>query len=212
MERLPRWELSEVVSRLGHQLRNPLATIQSGIQLVQVLTRPEGEVADYLEGALQEVARIDLLLRDLQHLVRLAPSEPTRVGLRDMAEQAVARCPAPAAAVRLEGPDQLEARLDADLLQVALGELVRRAIAVTPAGHDVVIRWGEDASGPAWVEVDDSGPADPSGSLRPILGTWPGSGLGPFLAERACALLGGHLEWEAVQPRGHRLRIVLQRG
>ncbi len=65
---------------------------------------------------------------------------------------------------------------------------------------------------PIWVEVDDGGPADPSGSLRPILRTWPGSGLGPFLAERACTLLGGHLEWEAVQPRGHRFRIVLQRG
>ena len=73
MERLPHWELTEVISRLGHQVRNPLATIQSSIQLVQLLTRPEGEVADYLVGALQEVARIDRLLRDLQ---RLAPPDP----------------------------------------------------------------------------------------------------------------------------------------
>lgn len=212
MERLPRWELPEVVSRAGHQLRNPLATIQSGIQLVQVLTRPEGEVADYLEGALLEVARIDLLLRDLQQLVRLAPSEPTRAGLRDTAEQAVARCAAPVTAVRLEGPGELETRLDADLLQVALGALIQRAAAVTPAGQEVVVRWGVDEDGPVWVEVDDGGPSDPSGSLRPVLGTWPGSGLGPYLAERACALLGGDLEWEAVHPRGHRFRIVLQRG
>jgi len=212
VERLPHWELTEVISRLGHQVRNPLATIQSSIQLVQLLTRPEGEVADYLVGALQEVARIDRLLRDLQRLVRLAPGSPIRAGIRDLVERAVARCPTPAAAVRLEGPDLIEVQLAVDLLQVALDELLQRATTVTPAGYDVVIRWGGDESGPIWVEVDDGGPADPSGSLRPILRTWPGSGLGPFLAERACTLLGGHLEWEAVQPRGHRFRIVLQRG
>lgn len=213
MERLPHWELAEIVSRFGHQLRNSLATLQSGIQLVQVLARPEGEVAECLEGALREVARIEHLAGDLQHLVRLAPGERTRARVAEVVEQAAAECGGPASApVRLEGPGELEARLDAGLLRTALGVLLGRAAAVTPADEEVRVRWGAAEDGSPWIEVADGGPADPAGSLRPLLAAWPGSGLGPCLAERACDLLGARLGWEAVQPRGHRFCIALPRG
>ncbi|HPC83784.1 MAG TPA: histidine kinase dimerization/phospho-acceptor domain-containing protein [Thermoanaerobaculaceae bacterium] len=212
MEPFPRWELQDVVSRLGHQLRNPLATIQSGIELAQLLARPEGEAADCLAGALLEVARIDRILGDLQRLVRLAPGEPTRAAIPALAELAAARCTGCHAEIRLEGPEEMDIETDAELLGVALDELLGRAAAVTPPGEAASLRWGREDAGAAWIEVADGDRSAGPGSLRELLTTWPGSGLGPYLAERACALLGARLEWEALPARGHRFRIVLLRG
>lgn len=213
MQRFPAFELSEVAAQLGHRLRNPLATIASGIQLAQLLARPEGEAADCLAEALEEVGRIDHILKDFQRLARLVAGPPVQVGLRELAERAAAACTAPGLrALRLEGPAGPEVLLDAELLVVALGALLERAAAVTPAGEDLLLQWGEGEACTVWFEVADSGSGDTSGSLASLLAAWPGSGLGAQLVARACSLLGGWLEWEAVQPCGHRLRIVLKRG
>lgn len=213
MERVPSWELHDVVARLGHQLRNPLTTIQSGIQLVQVLTQPRGDTAGYLEDALREVARIDSILKDFQRLVRLSSGQCSAVRLEDLVSRAVSSCDtAGCTTVVQTGPPDLHAVVDGELLLVAIEELTRRAVAVTQGADSVGVRWGQDTGQPAWIEITDAGPTEPGGSLRAIQAAWPGSGLGLNLAERAGSLLGGYLEWETVHPHGHRFRIVLQRG
>ncbi|MCU0293108.1 MAG: HAMP domain-containing histidine kinase [Thermoanaerobaculaceae bacterium] len=219
MERVPTCELPDLVIRLGHQIRNPLATIQSGIQLVQVLTQPAGEVAECLASALGEVARIETMLRDAQRLVRLTVEAAVPVMLAEAARRAadtLQRSAPTKPDVNLDGPPQLRVNTDPELLHAALGELLARAAHVTPAGRTVYLRWSEHGTDRAALEVEDPGPCPPSGdperALRGLMATWPGSGLGLCLAERACTLLGGHLDWSRLDPQGCCFRITLPRG
>ena len=219
MERIPACELPDTVARLCHQIRNPLATIQSGVQLVQVLTRPDGEAAECLDTVLAEVARIEAMLRDAHHLVRLAAGRLTQGR------------PGPGGAAGGRGTPVRRRRRGAwtstarpssgsstapELVQLALDELLARAMQVTPAGGTVHVRWGEHGSDGVALEVEDGGtcaaPQDPERTVRALMTAWPGSGLGLCLAERACALLGGHLDWTRLHPEGCRFRITLPRG
>lgn len=217
LDPIPAFNIEDVVARVGHELRNPLASIQSGIQLAQVLTSLPDDVAGYLAGALAEVARIDVMLRNLNHLVRLAPARPRLCRLADLIalgaprHSARANCPA----VRLEGPTESVVETDPDLLQVVLDALTARAVAVTPAAGEVLIRWDVGEQTPAWIEVQDGGQGgtqDSSLASRWLLATWPGGELGLHLAVRACTLLGGRLTWSGALPRGHRIRVTLVRG
>lgn len=218
MERIPPCELPDTVARLCHQIRNPLATIQSGVQLVQVLTRPAGEAAECLETALAEVARIEAMLRDAHHLVRLAPGVSLKVDLAEVARRTAEghRSGAAARGMDLDGPSELWVSTAPELVQLALDELLARAMQVTPAGGTVHVRWGEHGSDGVALEVEDGGtcaaPQDPERTVRALMTAWPGSGLGLCLAERACALLGGHLDWTRLHPEGCRFRITLPRG
>jgi two-component system, OmpR family, sensor kinase len=219
MERVPACELSDLVLRLGHQIRNPLATIQSGVQLVQVLTQPAGEVAECLDSALGEVARIETMLRDAQRLVRLAAEAAVSLNLAEAVQRAADTVTQGAPArgdLVLDGPPELRVATDPELLQAALAELLARAVRVTPAGATVHLRWGAHGTDGAALEIEDGGPCPPSGdperALRALMATWPGSGLGLCLAERACSLLGGHLDWTRLKPQGCCFRITLPRG
>lgn len=217
MEPIPAFALEEIVARLGHELRNPLSSIQSGIQLAQVLTPLSDEAAGFLEGALAEIGRIDAILRDMHSLVRMAPAQPRPCRLAEAIESCVSRhrsrtdCPA----IRVEGPATPVVETDPELLQVVLDALMARALAVTPAAGEVLIRWDAGELAPTWIEVQDGGLGsahDSSLALRWLLATWPGSEFGLHLAVRACTLLGGHLALAAALPQGHRIRMELPRG
>lgn len=219
MERVPPSELPDLVIRLGHQIRNPLATIQSGVQLVQVLTQPAGEVAECLDSALGEVARIEAMLQDAQRVVRLTAESTAPVLLTEAARQAAETLQHGVPSgnnLVLDGPAGLQVIADPELLQTALHELLARAAHVTPAGGTVHLRWGEHGIDRAAMEIEDAGSCPPSGdterALRAVVAAWPGSGLGLWLAERACTLLGGHLDWTRLDPQGCCFRITLPRG
>lgn len=219
MERVPTCELPDLVIRLGHQIRNPLATIQSGVQLVQVLTQPAGEVAECLDSALGEVVRIETMLRDAQRLVRLTAEAAVPVNLAEAARRAadtLKRSAHAGADLDLDGPPGLRVNTDPELLHAALGELLARAAHVTPAGATAHLRWSDHGVDRAALEIEDHGPCppfdDPERALRALMAAWPGSGLGLCLAERACTLLGGHLDWSRLDPQGCCFRITLPRG
>lgn len=219
MERVPPCEPAEIVARLCHQVRNPLATIQSGVQLVQVLASPTGEAADCLKTVLGEVGRIDAMLRDANRIVRLAPGPPLRVDLAQLASQAAIGHGSGAIEVDAlvpDGPTELWMETSPELLLIALNELLGRAVRVTPEGGAVHLRWGEHGTDGVTLEVDDGGACFAAEgrerTLRAVAATWPGSGLGLCLVERACALLGGHLDWTGLSPQGCRFRITLPRG
>ncbi len=211
-------DLREMISRLAHTLRNPLATIRSGLQLVQHLLKPQDEVAEYLESMLTETAHIDGAIRGMQQFVnlRLLPGEP--LPLQDAVAEVVelVRPEGRRRGVSFEVAPPRDARVLADAAQfrLALQQVVENAIRHSPRDATVRLSWDRQSEGLLAVHVDDTGPGVPAENadkiLRPFFSTArTGIGLGLNVAGRVGRLAGGRLEWSNRPGGGCRFSLVL---
>ncbi len=210
-------DLREMVLRLAHEIRNPLAVIKSGVQLVQRVNRPEGDVGSCLSSILDQVERIDGTLRQVQRFVRLSAGRAVPVSVPDAVLEATRRragevTSAGLEIVRVEGPTCC-ALVDPANLGVALDELLSNAIRFSPRGSSISLAWEASAQGVA-IHVDDQGPgisADVEGQLGRLFFSTSthGAGLGLAIASRACELAQGALSWSNRAGGGSRFTVTL---
>lgn len=214
-------DLREMVLRLAHEIRNPLATIKSGVQLVQHLTKPTGEIGEYLESVLAEVSRIDFTVRDMQQYVRLAPGRSRRVQVAEVVAGAIETCADEArragVTVVPSGSQGVRALIDPDHFRLALVELAANAVSFSPSGSSVRISWSSPEAGRVPVHVDDQCSGIPTDvgerMLRPFFSTsTSGTGLGLSKVLKICALAGGSLSWKNLAGRGCRFTLLLPEG
>jgi len=219
MERFTEDDLKEMVLRLAHEIRNPLATIKSGVQLVQHLLKPQGEIEEYLHTVLDAVARIDRTVTDMQRFVRLDAQTADVIRIARGVEEAVAAAgrESQAAGVSLRiagGPSGLSVMMDPVQMRVCLSELLVNAIRFSPRGTTVTLSWQTKDDRCVVIHVDDEGPGVTAENeqriLRPFFSTsTKGTGLGLNIADRICRLYGGELTWQNRVPRGARFSISL---
>lgn len=210
-------DFREMVLRLAHEIRNPLATIKSGVQLIQHMEKPEGPVAATLMSMLGQVTRIDRTLQDMQRLIRVARGNPLAVGVASVVEDAVSQRRPGArrvgVALAVAGGPQVKVVGDPGNLATALDELLSNAIQHSPAGSTVMVSWLA-GGGNVVVHVDDEGTGVPSEVAerigRPFFSTsTQGSGLGLAIAERICKVADGRLQWRNLAGRGCRFSLIL---
>jgi signal transduction histidine kinase len=212
-------DIREMVLRLAHEIRNPLATIKSAVQLIQRLTKPEGEIEEYFASALAQVARIDLTVQDMQRFVRLTQAPPQPVQLARAVEIAAdghrQRAEQGGAELVVAGGPALAVLIDPGHLRLALDELLANAIRFSPPGSPVTVSWAAGDTGEVSLNVDDEGPGVPPENagriLRPFFSTsTQATGLGLNITEKICALAGGRVEWRNLAGHGCRFSIVLK--
>jgi two-component system sensor histidine kinase QseC len=206
----------------AHELRTPLAGVKTQAQ-VALLSRDEAArehaLRQLLAGADRACRLVDQLLR-LARLDPLASLRDTRpVDLAEFAEATVAERLDDAIAGGHVLELQVEAgplwvQGDADLLAVALRNLVDNALRHTPAGCRVTVRV-EVAEGHAQLSVLDDGPGVPDAEL-PRLGQRfhrgpaaraEGSGLGLAIVRRIAELHGAILEFQLAPAGGLIVRM-----
>ena len=193
------------VRALTHELKSPVAAIRGAGELLQDDLPPE----DREQFAAQVVEQSERLQRLIDRLLELSKLEQRHhadtalpVALRDCAERAVAQCTARAAqrGVRLAMQGEgASGPWEADLVTLAIGNLIDNAIDFSPAGASVRV----DVEGTS-VTVSDEGPGVPDYALarlgerffttaRPD-GARSGSGLGLAIVRRVLDLHGG--DWQ----------------
>jgi len=158
--------LRRFIADASHELRTPLASIRGYAELFRM-----GAAADLAdrERAIQriedEAARMGVLVEDLLTLARLDEVAAAPHAVHDLAALARdtvddARATALDRAIRLEATPA-PVLGDADQLRQVLGNLLRNALAHTPAGTpvDVSVATGGDT---VRLEVRDHGPGLPS--------------------------------------------------
>ena len=214
-----RYDLREMVLRLAHQIRNPLATIKSGIQLVQHL-QPEGdEVQEYLDAALVEVERINRTIADMQRVIRLESATAVSALVAGIVEEATGRCADSAHAAGItfvsRGRPDLKVFADRSQLVDAVAELIHNAVEFSPQGSTVVVSWEGGAAHRVRIGVTDACGGIPSAAAQRIFNPFHststrGTGLGLNIVQRICELGGGRLEWGNLDDgSGCRFTIVM---
>jgi two-component system, NtrC family, sensor histidine kinase HydH len=210
--------LGRFTAQLSHDLKNPLAALKGGLQLL-IEERRRGASLDASAGVLdlmlQQVERVQRAIDAHERLGRVEPTIET-IDVNEVVRTLAALPPA-GVTLRLELDEALPpARADRDLLARALENLLRNAVEATPAGGVVTVATRRDG---AWVAVAvrDTGQGMDAMVRERALDDFfttkaQGSGLGLPFAHRVAIAHGGALSVQSVVGRGTRVEITLPVG
>lgn len=198
--------LGEVSAVLAHEIRNPLAAVKGHVQLAleTVGAAPDrAPLSARLTTVVDEVARVETLVRGLLDYARERPLAPGRVTLDAVARRGVALAQAgrdlPGPNVSVDVPEGIEFEADADQVERVLSNLVQNAMEAAGATAGARVRIsGRAAREGVEVVVEDSGPGIPDGLadrlFEPfVTGRIHGVGLGLAIASRIVEAHGGTL-------------------
>ena len=210
-----------VVADVSHQLRTPLAALRLRLDLLAADV--DGDAAQELAGAQEEIARLSRLVDGLLAVARAESAVPRPVAVpvnRVAAERLTAWEPVAAerrVALSVRGTDGLVVLLGAGDLEQMLDNLLANALDAVPEGGTVSIRAeaGSGLAGQATVElrVIDDGPgmsplARESAFRRFGNPEASGTGLGLAIVHRLVTANGGTARLEDAEGGG--LTVVLE--
>jgi signal transduction histidine kinase len=221
-EDLIRQERISTIGRLSgsivHDLRNPLAAIYGGAEMLVDADLPPAHVKRLAGNIYRASRRIQELLQDLLNVSRgkHAPLEVCR-----LREVAAAACDALAhsaehqkVTLSLEIPPEIELPLERSRIERAFSNLIGNALEVMPEGGAVRIT-AELANGSAVVHVQDNGPGIApeirSQLFQPFVtaGKRNGLGLGLALSRQTMIEHGGDMWVESEPGQGARFTFRL---
>jgi signal transduction histidine kinase len=199
---------------VSHELRTPLTVISGAAEVL--LHRTEGD--QELHAPAERIYRAAREASDVTSvLLRLARSpqglEAPEQSAAQLAEQETARCQPLVAgkpvSLRYLGGSDFTVHASRELLQAAIGNLLRNACAYTELG-EVVLRLEQRS-----IVVEDTGPGLPAAALARLRGeslpdgdgASSGSGLGLGLVQRVCTHLGVELHVQQREGGGSRFDI-----
>jgi signal transduction histidine kinase len=216
---------------LAHEINQPLAAIQLNAEAAQKLleeTHPDlAEARAALGDIVADNKRAQEVILGVRHLVKNIPPTPTRIGLNQVATDAVQMMRADAAAKGVSVHLQLEAGLPAvvgdsvQLQQVVLNLLLNavEAVSQNPSPPRLVtVRTAAEAEGrTVSLSVADNGPGiDPKTAERlfeAFFSTKPhGLGLGLSICRSIAEAHGGALSYPSAPGKGAEFRLRLPAG
>ena len=220
--------IEALVRALTHELKSPLTAIAGAAELLQD-DLPTADRQAFAAQVSQQSARLRLLVERLLELSKLehrrSLDHQVRLDLATCAHAAAAQAAARARqrGVAIDCSAVVSAFFgdgEAELIELALSNLLDNAIAHEPAGGSVLLSLRQDGA-QAVLSVRDHGPGVPDYALprlgerfyatpRPDDGatTVKGSGLGLAIVRQIAALHGGSVRFSAAEP-GLRVEIRL---
>jgi two-component system sensor histidine kinase CpxA len=217
----------QLISDVSHELRSPLARLYVALDLGRE-RKGNDSAFDHME---KDIGLLNEMIGRLLVVARLDTSAPpvpmTSVNLTEIVSQIVRDADFESlergGGVKLTAHELFFVKGDAKLLQSAIENLVRNAIAYTEPGTSVeVLLKSERRSSASFacLTVRDYGPGVPESELVNIFQPFyrvsdardresGGAGLGLAIAERVIRIHGGTIRAENVMPRGLQVEILL---
>jgi PAS domain S-box-containing protein len=203
----------EFLAVLAHELRNPLAAIQAGLELLK-LKGADGAGQARTHGIMQrQMAHVVRLIDDLLDVARISSGklelERETVGVRDIVDAAVELCRADIerAGHRFHAelpPGPLTVQADRVRMTEVIGNLLHNAAKYTPAGGEIGLAVSRE-QGQVVFRVTDNGMGIAPENLEQVFTMFAqaerarerrqgGLGVGLALARRIVELHGGTIE------------------
>jgi two-component system, OmpR family, phosphate regulon sensor histidine kinase PhoR len=199
---------AEFVSNAAHELRNPLAGIMSGIEVLRGGAKDDPEARDrFLARLAIDAERMTRLTQSLLMLARVEAA-----GERDPAQVVDVTVAAGEAMEAVDTPEGVELREEVAPDLVAVGDpvllrqvmigLLSNACAYTPAPGTVTLRASRGAENSVTIEVQDTGKGIPPDEQDRVFDRFyrgsgmlegEGFGLGLSIAKRMVNVMGGQI-------------------
>ena len=208
--------VGEMAAGLAHEVRNPLGAIQGAAQVLLAETDPR-RAREMLEVIEEETARLGRVVGEFLDYARPSTRRREAVDLADLARRALRS--ADAAGQGLKSSVRVAERTphaagDPDLLQRAVGNILRNAREAAGPRGSVRVEVAPEGSDRVTIRIEDDGPGIPAEALprlfQPFFTTKPGgTGLGLALVHRLVEAHGGEVRVEARPAEGAAFTLVL---
>lgn len=227
---------SDFAANVSHELRTPITNIKGYVEAMLDLD-PSHEAArmrEFLSVVKRNIERVSAIIDDMLTLTLLERPGAReslaleRAVLSPIVEGAFAGLAreAEAKSIRLinEIPADLEAEVNAALMEQALANLVSNAVRYSPAGSRVWVRGGraggEGRTPSVYLEVADEGPGIAEEHLDRIFERFyrvdrarsrdsGGTGLGLAIVKHIVNVHGGRMEVDSAVGRGSTFRLII---
>jgi signal transduction histidine kinase len=216
---------AEFVSNAAHELRNPLAGIMSGIEVLRGGAKDDPEARDrFLDRLAYDAERMTRLTQSLLTLARVEAAgerDPTQVvDVTLAAEEALEAVETPEGVeLRDEVEPDLVAEGDPVLVRQVMIGLLGNACAYTPAPGTVTLRASRGAANRVTIEVQDTGKGIPQDEQDRVFERFyrgssilegEGFGLGLSIAKRMVDVMGGEIGLHSQQGEGSTFWVTLR--
>lgn len=219
----------EFLAVLAHELRNPLAPLRTGVDLLMQMQGPTPPIVERTLAAMnRQLDHIVRLIDDLLDVSRISRGvlelKKTRTDLaatihatvetfRSLFEQRKVT-------LAVSTPRQVSATVDATRISQIVGNLLHNASKFTPQGGTVKVELDHSA-GNAIIRVGDDGAGIPPNQIERVFEMFAhiertsaasdrGSGIGLALAKRLAVMHGGDLTaWSPGEGRGTTFTLVI---
>jgi len=220
----------EFLANAAHELKTPIAVLKSTLQLLLQQPRSAEEYRAHLEGALDDLARLEALTHSMLRLARAEQSQTTKrvtdlplVDLANSCEQSAERLKpvSDSRSVRIDirpnGPAKIHA--DPEDLELVWNNLFENAVRYSPAGSAVLVSISR-SDHRARVDVEDRGPGIAEIDLQNIFNRFHradasrsrdtgGYGLGLAIVKAMVEAYGGTISAESSVGRGTKMSVSL---
>jgi signal transduction histidine kinase len=223
-QELIRQERLGTINRLStsivHDLRNPLAAIFAGSEILAEGGLPEPQVQRLAANIYRASSRIQQMLRELSRGWQGGSQPVSEVRLRELVENAAAAVAHEAAlhrvTIEVNLPEDLSLSAEPERLGRVFENLLLNAVEAMPDGGHVTVSLLEDANNVV-VAVEDTGPGIPPDLAPQLFQPFTsrkrnGMGLGLALSRQTVIDHGGDLALDADSARGARFLLRLPRG
>jgi len=223
---------SDFAANVSHELRTPITNIMGYVETLRDVGMDDREqTRKFLDIVHRNTERLAFIVEDLLSLARLERPEAREnlarelTPVRPIIEATIAQFEAARAEknIRIEvdalAPPSLQAMVDAQFIEQALGNLLSNAIKYSPANTTVKIR-ARLVSGEIELAVIDQGPGIAREHLPRLFERFyrvdrarsremGGTGLGLAIVKHIALVHGGRVEVESEQGKGSTFRLVL---
>ena len=205
-------EQRRFIADAAHELRTPLTALYLQVQNLEraaTLEAMRERITPLKEGIERGRRMTDQLLAHAKNQISTPVQESVNLSkmTRELVADHLQLAESKGIDIGLEGDEQLELRTDPQAMRLVLKNALSNAIAYTPPGGEITLRFYEESHNIV-IEIIDSGPGIPDAEkgrvfdpFYRIAGTeGSGSGLGLSIAHDAALRLGGTISLENRQP------------
>jgi len=201
--------LGKLAASIGHELRNPLAVIDSSTHLIGRRTAEDERVAKHLVRIREQVVRSNHIITDLLELARDRPPVREAVRLSELVDRSLVGLPRDGARLEIAVHDDGDVVVDESQLRQVLFNLAQNALQAAKS-HVTIEASAKDHA--MHVEVADDGPGFTlevrANLFEPLYTTkTKGIGLGLWLCKRIVDKHGGAIR--ALQEPAGGARFVI---
>jgi two-component system sensor histidine kinase TctE len=210
------------ISAAAHQLRSPLAALQTQMDLAA--EGSQGDAQQRLRDMQASATRLARLTQQMLAFARAAPDatlnvEFVQVNLEELLENAASEFIDQAVLARIDLGFELapvQVRGVAWSLREMLSNLIDNALRYTGEGGAITVRCGVAENGSPYIEVEDNGPGIPEAMRASVFGRFVrlsempgGSGLGLSIVKEVADAHHAHVTLDSGEDgRGLRVRVL----
>ena len=206
--------LGQLAGGVGHELRNPLAVLQTSMYFMKMTLEQRGDakIQKHLGIMEQELNNANEIITNLLDFSRVRQPERVRVPVAEIVRSALERYDFGDIEVE-QRINEIDVIADPGQIRQVLTNLVTNAIQAMPEGGRLSIRTGSH-NGDAWIDVEDTGsgmdPATLERIFQPLFTTKAkGIGLGLAVSESLVRANGGKITVKSELGKGSTFTVHL---